>query len=92
VTPHPRAQHAPTAKAKVTLLKRESPHTARTRTILARMIRQNFRLVVERVEESDVGPAICHVKKSVLVTIVTAIIESATSVKIFDGRIRDNGV
>jgi hypothetical protein len=76
----------------MTLLKRESPHTARTRTILARMIRQKFRLVVERVEESVVGPAICHVKKSVLVTIVTAINESAVSVKRFDGRIRDNGV
>jgi hypothetical protein len=92
VTPHPRAQHAPTAKAKVTLLKRESPHTARTRTILARMLRQKIRLVEERVEESVIGPAICHVKKSVLVTIVKAINESAVSVKRFDGRIRDNGV
>lgn len=80
------------AKAKVALLKRESPHTARTRTILVRIILQKFRLVVERVEESVVGPAICHVKKSVLVTIVTAIIELAASVRRFDGRIRDKGV
>jgi hypothetical protein len=93
VTCHPRAQHAPTDKANVTLLKRESPHTARTRTIIARIDREKFKVVVERVEESLVnGPAICHVKKSVLVEIVIATIESAASVRRFDGRMRDNGV
>lgn len=74
------------------LLKRESPHTAKTRTIIARLDRQKLRLVVERAEESAVnGPAICHVKKSVLVAIVVAIIASAASVRRLEGRKRDNG-
>lgn len=93
MTFHPILQDAPTAKARLALLKRESSHNANTRTILARIEREKFRLVVEKVEESVVnGPAMCHVKKSVAVATTVAISESTVSVRRLEGRKRDKGV
>jgi hypothetical protein len=90
---HPIVQHAPTAKATLALLKRESPHNANTRTILARIEREKFRLVVEKVDMSALnGPAMCHVKKTVAVAITVAISESTASVKGLEGKKRDKGL
>lgn len=93
MTFHPILQHAPIAKAKLALLKRESPHNAKTKTILARTEREKLRLAVEIEEYSVVnGPAMCHVKKSVAVATAVATSESTASVRRLEGRKRDKGV